>query len=100
MTARFSTGVIPEGIETMIRGRMSGRRLRALVMKCFSICSAISKSAITPSFSGLMAVIDSGVLPSMCLASAPTAMIFRSPRSFSLTATTDGSSETIPFPFR
>ena len=42
-------------------------------MKCRSISSVTSKSAITPSFSGRMALIVPGVRPSMRLASIPTA---------------------------
>ena len=48
----------------------------------------ISKSAITPSFSGLMALIVDGVRPSICFASAPTAWTSPDPTS---TATTEGS---------
>jgi hypothetical protein len=55
-----------------------------------------SKSAITPSFIGLMAAMFEGVLPSIFFASAPTATVFL--LSFLMT-TTDGSSQTIPFPF-
>ena len=42
-------------------------------MKWRSISSVTSKSAMTPSFSGRMAVIVPGVRPSMRLASMPTA---------------------------
>ena len=47
----------------------------------------MSKSAITPSFSGRMAMMLPGVLPTMALASAPTA---RGSRVFLSMATTDG----------
>ena len=55
---------------------------------------------ITPSCSGLTAVIDSGVRPSICRASLPTAV----PRPSTLRvpfsrATTEGSSSTIPRPW-
>lgn len=46
-------------------------------MKCLSIASVISKSAITPSFIGRRAVIVPGVRPSICLASSPTAQTLR-----------------------
>ena len=58
-TARFSTPVTPEGTQTTTRGcakRLEWTRL----MKCRSICSVTSKSAITPSFSGRIAVIVPG----------------------------------------
>ena len=64
-------------------------------MKCRSISSVTSKSAITPSFSGRMAWIVPGVRPSMRLASIPTA--WTSPVRES-TATTEGSDSTIPRP--
>ena len=64
-------------------------------MKCRSISSVTSKSAITPSFSGRMAEIVPGVRPSMRLASMPTACT--SPLRESI-ATTDDSERTIPRP--
>ncbi len=64
-------------------------------MKYRSIFSQISKSAMTPSFSGLMAWMWLGVRPIMRLASAPTAS---GRPSFTLTATTDGSLSTMPRP--
>src|SRR5688572_17975517 len=64
-------------------------------MNRFSICSAISKSAITPSFMGRTAMMLPGVRPNILFASVPTA----STRSvFFSTATTEGSFSTIPFP--
>ena len=54
-----------------------------------------SKSAITPSFSGRIALIVDGVRPSICFASAPTA--WTSPVAVSM-ATTEGSERTIPRP--
>ena len=54
-----------------------------------------SKSAMTPSLSGRIALMVEGVRPSICLASAPTACT--SPVLTS-TATTDGSDSTIPRP--
>src|SRR3954451_10322531 len=59
------------------------------------MASVISKSAITPSFRGRIALIVEGVRPSICLASAPTACT--SPLETS-TATTDGSETTMPRP--
>ncbi len=55
----------------------------------------ISKSAITPSLSGRIALIVEGVRPSICLASAPTA--WTSPVAVSI-ATTEGSEMTMPRP--
>src|SRR5438445_419833 len=62
-------------------------------MKWRSISSVTSKSAITPSFSGLIAWIVPGVRPSIRLASIPTACT--SPVRESI-ATTLGSDSTIP----
>ena len=45
----------------------------ALRMNTLSIFSVISKSAITPSLSGLIAAMWSGVFPNIVFASAPTA---------------------------
>ena len=42
-------------------------------MKCLIISSVTTKSAITPSFRGLMADIFPGVLPNIVFASSPTA---------------------------
>ncbi len=55
------------------------------------ICSEASKSAITPSFSGLIVLMFSWVLPCIKLASLPTAIIL--PETLSL-ATIDGLSIT------
>jgi hypothetical protein len=54
------------------------------------------KSAITPSFIGLMATMFPGVRPSISFASLPTAST--SP-VFLLMATMEGSFTTIPLPF-
>src|ERR1700722_1398874 len=64
-------------------------------MKYRNIFSQISKSAITPSFSGRMAWMFDGVRPIIRLASAPTA---RGRPSLMSTATTDGSLSTMPRP--
>lgn len=55
----------------------------------------ISKSAMTPSFSGRTATMLPGVRPIIFFASAPTA---RMPPVLVLMATTDGSFRTIPRP--
>ena len=73
-TARFSTAVIPDGIAITTRGLKKLRRPWTLRMKYESIASVISKSVMTPSFSGRMAVIEPGVFPSISLATAPTAL--------------------------
>ena len=79
----------------MIRGLTNALRLCAFWMKRFSICSAISKSAMTPSFIGRTATMFPGVRPSIFFASAPTASTFS---VFFSTATTEGSFRTIPLP--
>src|SRR5690348_1684530 len=78
-----------------IRGRTHIVRLCAFLMKCASIFSVTSKSAITPSFMGLMATMLPGVRPSISLASLPTAST--SPL-FLLMATMEGSLTTMPLP--
>src|SRR5215208_6501951 len=78
-----------------MRGRTQTFRLWAFLMKYVSIFSVTSKSAMTPSFIGLIATILPGVRPSMSLASLPTA----STRPVTLLmATIDGSLTTIPLP--
>src|SRR5579863_10106411 len=64
-------------------------------MKYVSIFSVTLKSAITPSFMGLMATILPGVRPSISFASLPTAST--SP-VFLLMATIEGSFTTMPLP--
>src|SRR5712692_9390568 len=64
-------------------------------MKYVSIFSVTLKSAMTPSFMGLMATTLPGVRPSMSFASRPTATT--SPLDL-LMATMDGSLTTIPLP--
>ena len=63
-------------------------------MKYLSICSVMSKSAITPSFIGRTSTRIPGVRPSICLASAPTASMRL---LWLFTTTTDGSRTTMPF---
>jgi hypothetical protein len=53
----------------MMRGLGENRRESCtFLMNCLIICSVTTKSAITPSFIGRMAVMLPGVLPSICLA--------------------------------
>ena len=95
-TARRSTSVIVDGTQTRIVGFTRTRwRSSTCRRNRRSICSAIVKSAMTPSFIGRMARIPSGVRPSIRFASRPTPrMAFVS----ASTATTDGSSSTTPSP--
>ena len=58
-TARFSTPVTPDGTQTTTRG-CAQRFWCTFWMKCRSISSVTSKSAITPSLSGRMALIVPG----------------------------------------
>ena len=95
-TARFSTCVISDGTPMMMRGRTHTLPLCAFLMKYVSIFSVTSKSAMTPSFIGLIATMLPGVRPSISLAPVPTA----STRPVTLlTATMDGSLTTMPRPF-
>ncbi len=64
-------------------------------MKWRSICSVTSKSAITPSLSGRIAVMLPGVRPSIRFASTPTAWTWPLRESI---ATTEGSESTMPRP--
>ena len=94
-TARRSTWVISDGTPMTTRGRSKPLRLCAFLMKWVSIFSAASKSAMTPSFIGLIAVMLPGVRPSISLASVPTASM----RPLTLfRATMDGSLTTMPRP--
>ncbi len=61
--ARRSTAVEPEGTQTMICGEAKLRRLCTLRMKCLIISSATSKSAMTPSRIGRIALMLPGVRP-------------------------------------
>jgi len=69
------------------------RRLCAFWMKYVSIFSVTLKSAMTPSFMGLMATTLPGVRPSISLASRPTATT--APEVL-LMATIEGSLTTTP----
>ena len=79
-----------------MRGRTQTLRLLcAFRMKYASIFSVYSKSAMTPSFIGLIATMLPGVRPSISLASRPTA----STRPLTLLmAMIDGSLTTMPLP--
>ena len=55
-------------------------------MKCLIISSVTTKSAITPSLSGLIAEMFPDVLPNIVFASSPTA---KTDFSASITATTE-----------
>ena len=96
MTARFSTSVTPDGTPTTTLGRANDFEFIAFRIKYFNIACVTSKSAITPSFIGRIAMILPGVRPIIFFASSPTART--SPVSCFI-ATTDGSRKTIPFPF-
>ena len=89
---------MPVGTQMMMRGRTRRRELCTLEMKCLSMASVTSKSAMTPSFMGLMATMLPGVRPSMRLASLPTASTLLVPRLSFFTATTLGSLRTMPCP--
>src|SRR4030043_613049 len=86
---------MPEGTPMIILGDTKLLLLWTFVMKYFSISPVASKSAITPSFMGLIGTMLAGVLPSILFASAPTATGFLSSL---LITTTEGSLHTIPFP--
>ena len=75
--AAFDLGGAAGHADTM-RGTAEKKRLAcAFLMNCLIICSVTVKSAITPSFIGRIAWMIAGYLPSICLASMPTArMVF------------------------
>ena len=70
-TASRSTWVRPLGTQTITARRIRLPPTRR--MNWPSICSVVSKSAITPCRSGLVATIVAGVRPSICRAFSPTA---------------------------
>ena len=94
LTARRSTWVTSDGMPMTTLGR-TRTLLFACLMKYDNICSAASKSAMTPSRIGLTASIPPGTRPSIRFASLPTASMLPVSR---LTATIDGSLTTIPLP--
>ena len=95
-TARRSTSVTPEGMQMIIRGWARMELLNTFLMKIWSMEAVMSKSAITPSFSGRTATMLPGVRPMTSLASIPT---YRTVSLRVSTATTDGSRMMIPLPF-
>ncbi len=84
-----------DGTPMTTRGRSQPPCRCALRMKCVSIFSAASKSAMTPSRIGLIAVMLPGVRPSISFASVPTASILP---LMAFNARIDGSFSTIPLP--
>jgi hypothetical protein len=93
-TARFSTSVTPDGIPRSIRGRgISPTRSWTLWTKYLIICSVTSKSLMTPSRRGRIAMMLAGVRPTIRLASAPIA---RTRFVLASIATTEGSLITMP----
>ena len=93
-TARFSTSVTPDGMPSSIRGRgISPTRSWTRFTKYLIICSVTSKSLMTPSRSGRIAMMLAGVRPTIRFASAPIA---RTRFVLASIATTDGSLITIP----
>ena len=99
-TARFSTSVMPLGTAINTRGFVYWQRNilfgHTEEIKCLSIASVTSKSAITPDFMGRIATMLPGVRPSISLAFNPTARTLLEPFSI---ATTLGSLKTMPRPF-
>ena len=99
-------GNFPAGlpIETRNPAPVDGVQFRSLPMASGPMAagahaSVISKSAMTPSLMGRIAVIEPGVRPSISLASWPTARtLCPRPCFSSTTATTDGSEQTSPLP--
>ena len=91
-----STRVDLQGTQTTTLGCAIKRLAFTFVMKCLSIFCVTSKSAITPSFNGRIAVILAGVRPSICLASIPTAATVGFCVRLLRNATTVGSSSTTP----
>ena len=96
-TLRRSTSVTPEGMQTTTRALAKKEAPIAFWMNLRSISVVMSKSAITPSRSGRMAVMEPGVRPIISLAWLPTATTFAG-LVLTLTATTDGSRITMPLP--
>ena len=95
MIALLSTWVAPEGTQIKTLGPKIKFFLLAFLIKNWSIFSVVVKSAITPSFNGLIVSIFSGVLPSIVFASKPTAFTLFLPPSSEI-ETTEGSSKTKP----
>ena len=96
-TARRSTAVTREGMQIITLARANILPCIALRMNSCRRIVVVSKSAITPSFSGRTATIEPGVLPITSFASFPT---YLARSVWVLTATTDGSLMMMPFPRR
>ena len=94
-TARRSTAVTPDGMQMMTRARANILPCMALRMNSCNKMVVVSKSAMTPSFSGRTATMEPGVRPMTSFASFPT---YLARSVWVLTATTDGSRMIIPFP--
>src|SRR3990172_4345279 len=80
-----------------MRGRRNPNSVLVLAMNCLSISSVAMKSAITPSRSGRMVSMTSGVRAANDFAFWPTASTSRVPAMWR-SATTDGSSMMMPRP--
>ena len=76
-------------------GRVNEPALMALRTKYLSMAAVTSKSAMTPSFNGRTAMMDSGVRPSIFRASSPTLSTRPVVRSI---VTTVGSRRRMPIP--
>ena len=94
-TALFSTCVALLGTQINKSG-FKRALFTDLSKKYFSIRSVEGKSAMTPSFKGIIAFTFPGVLPTSFFASSPTASISSFKTS---TAITDGSLRTTPLLF-
>ncbi len=94
LTARCSIEVVPLGTATTMRGLARNLLGCAFWMNMRNIRSAASRSAITPSLSGLIVAMCGGVRPIMRLAGLPTATTVFLCR---LIAMTEGSFSTMPF---
>ena len=82
----------------MMRGRTKVRRLCTLWMKCRSMASVTSKSAMTPSLHRSDGHDAARGFAQHFLASMPTASTRFFARWLVLTATTEGSLSTMPLP--
>ena len=95
LIADFSIDVIFDGQQIKIVGLAKIPFKFNLLIKWVNKISVILKSAITPSFNGLIAWTLPGVLPNISFASCPTANGFLVSSSID---TTEGSFTTIPSP--
>ena len=95
--ARRSTPVSPSGTQTATFGRLRKIGPVTLRMNLPSMATVTSKSAITPSLIGRNASCSPAVLPTISPAASPTSSTCMERL---LTAATDGSWSTMPFPAR